>query len=92
MNKELLFLGVNSIISAIDYLKEYSNECDNNQKIIILSMLESLKNMGNTLCDIAEEKKNTFLNEMESNISDEVFDFIKEIQEEVKKGKINEQN
>jgi len=50
-------------------------------------MLESLKNMGNTICDIAEEKNiNATTNDI--NISEEIMDYIKEIKEEVRKSKI----
>ncbi len=87
MNKELLFLAVNSIINSIDYLKGYYEQCPENQKEILTSMLESLKNMGNTICDIAEEKNiNATTNDI--NISEEIMDYIKEIKEEVRKSKI----
>lgn len=89
MNKELLFLTANSIVNSIDYLKEYFKSCPENQKEILSSMLESLKNMGNAICDIVEEKN--INNNIDSiNITDEIMSYIKEIKEEIQREKNNE--
>lgn len=101
-----LFNGALFVVNAMEELREYSEMCEDDEtRKMILSMIDGLKNMGNALCDLADNKFGNALKQKRAqsegtstfadlnskhSIPDEVKSYIKEIKEEIRKGKENE--